>query len=125
MQTASNNRNTRHTDPRIHGQSGSSSGWRTMILFEGDEHNFSGRLVDLVSREYPCTAEEASVLLSRVWNLIEDEILAGISTDSCKTKYLERIGTVSIYYNVAVQQLSEMNRNLLRYGAVADYFRSF
>jgi hypothetical protein len=95
---------------------------RARININSTELNFSDRLVDLVTNEYPGSNEEASVLLSKVWNMIEQEIMLGLTSLSSKKDYHERIGVVSAFYDIAVQQLNDMNKPFLRQGAVADYY---
>jgi hypothetical protein len=92
--------------------------------YDDTELNFSEKLVDMVDNEYPESGEEASVLISKVWNLIDQEIMKGMSQVSSQSDFQERINVVSAFYDLAVQRLRDMNRPLLKPGAVADYYRS-
>jgi len=97
---------------------------RSRIHRDDTEINLTDRLVDLVCKEYPSSKEEASVLISRVWNMIDNEITSELFEGSTRTDLLERIAIVSAFYDLAVQRLREMDKPLLKYGAVADYYSS-
>ena len=88
------------------------------------EPSFSDVLVGLVCREYPRTAEEASVLISKVWHIIDGEIMKDLNQKSSGEAYKVRIMLVSTSYNIAVDRLRAMNKPLLKYGAVAEYYNS-
>jgi hypothetical protein len=95
---------------------------RSRIYREDSELNFTDRLVDLVCNEYPVSKEEASVLISRVWNLIDQEITSELFDGSSSGDLKERIAIVSAFYDLAVQRLRDLDKPLLKYGAVADFY---
>jgi hypothetical protein len=84
--------------------------------------SFDQVIVDIVSAEYPDSNEEASVLTSKIWNLIEAEIFGTINEPVSKEKTSEKISMVSELFNKAVVKLKQLNLPLLKYGAVNDYF---
>jgi hypothetical protein len=88
------------------------------------EKYFADRIVTLISDEYPRSKEEASVLLSRVWVLIEDEIRKDLKPSVTREYIRERISAVSALYDLAVEKLRRLNKPLLRQGAVADFYAS-
>ena len=88
------------------------------------EKYFAEKIVNLISAEYPRSKEEASVLLSRVWVLIEDEIRKDLKPSATREYIRERISAVSALYDLAVEKLRRMNKPLLRQGAVEDFYAS-
>jgi hypothetical protein len=86
--------------------------------------NFDQVIVDIVSSEYPESDEEASVLTSRIWNLIEAEIGEDFTLPVSDEKIKEKIFIVSESFNKAVEKLKQLNLPLLKHGAVLDYFLS-
>jgi len=103
----------------FHGQQRKSALQITFI----QETDFSERLVEMVNNQYPKTGEEASVLISSVWNMIEKEIMNDQRQTGAKEAYGDRICLVSASYDLAAARLQEMNKPLLKPGAVAEYYR--
>lgn len=88
------------------------------------EMSLDEMIVDIVSAGYPWSKEEASVLLSRIWRLIENEISGDLNQPHSDETMKAQISRVSESYNAAVAKLKLLNMPFLRHGAVYDYFNS-
>ena len=86
------------------------------------ESTFDEMIVEIVSAEYPKSKEEASVLMSKIWCLIEDEIGGDPGQSVADENMKMQIARVSESFNAAVEKLKLLNMPLLRHGAVNEYF---
>jgi hypothetical protein len=83
---------------------------------------FTEKIVDLVLTEYPVSNEQASVLTSKVLYLIEQEITNNRDALNTETGKNAVISEVAFFYDAAVDKLTELNKPLLKKGAVQIIF---
>ena len=86
---------------------------------------FTDKIVDLVSKEYPASSEQASVLTSKVLYLIEQEITKNLDPFSTKTEINAVISEVAFFYDTAVEKLLKLKKPLLKKGAVKNIYMQF
>jgi len=83
---------------------------------------FTNKIIDLVSKEYPASNEQASVLTSKVLYLIEQEIKSNLDPADTKTEINTVISEVAFFYDTAVEKLLKLKKPLLKKGAVKNIF---
>jgi len=86
---------------------------------------FTDKTADLVSKEYPASNEQASVLTSKVLYLIEQEITKNLDPFSTKTEINTVISEVAVFYDIAVEKLLKLIKPLLKKGAVKNIFMQY
>lgn len=81
------------------------------------------QIVELVNKEYPITNEQASVLTSKIWFLVEEEILKNLDPLRPEKELREKITNAATLYDSAAEKLQRLNKPLLKRGAVSNYYR--